>query len=67
MGNKLGDNRVKILFMMLQNPRVSIPELAKEIGISTTAIEKNIAYLKKECYLKRFGSAKSGHWEVTNS
>jgi ATP-dependent DNA helicase RecG len=34
------------------------------IGISTTAIERNIKYLKEKEIIKRVGGAKGGHWEV---
>jgi predicted HTH transcriptional regulator len=38
--------------------------MAKHIGISTTAIDKNIETLKSKGFLKRIGSDKTGHWEI---
>jgi len=46
LGDRLGDNRRKIIKLMRSNQWVSIPELSRLIGISNTAIEKNIKYLK---------------------
>lgn len=60
--DKLGDNQVKILNEIERNRTISITELSAKIGISNTAVENNIAKLKKAGYLKREGSAKSGYW-----
>ena len=58
----LGENRARILALIKHDPSVSIPKLAETIGISTTAIENNIKYLKTKGLLRRSGSAKGGHW-----
>jgi ATP-dependent DNA helicase RecG len=59
-----GKSSDKILFILKNTPETTIPELAKEIGISTRAIEKNLAKLQSTGKLLRVGSTKSGHWEV---
>ncbi len=64
LGDKLGDNQLKILSEIEKDNTISITALSKNIGISTTAVENNIAKLKKLGYLKRVGSAKSGHWDI---
>ena len=46
------------------NPRISKRELSDKVGISTTAIDKNINKLKDKGLLKRIGPDKGGHWEV---
>ncbi len=53
----------KILGLLSDIPEMTISQLAKEIGISTRAIEKQIAKLQKSNRLKRIGSAKgaAGH------
>ncbi len=61
---KLGENRLGIIKLMQANQQISIAELSRLIGISTTAIEKNIKYLKENEIIKRVGAAKGGHWEV---
>ena len=45
---------------------MTIPDLAEAVGLSTRAVEKQIAKLRQEGRLRRVGSKKSGHWEVTN-
>ncbi|MFH1666094.1 MAG: ATP-binding protein [Elusimicrobiota bacterium] len=64
LGDRLGDNRREIIKLMQSNQRVSIPELSRLIGISNTAIENNIKYLKEKGFIKRVGGTKDGHWEV---
>lgn len=64
LGEKLGETRAAIVQSMKDNPKVTVSELAKHLHLSTTAIEKNIHYLKTQGYVKRVGPAKGGHWEV---
>jgi ATP-dependent DNA helicase RecG len=54
----------KILELLAENPEMTIPQLANELGISTRAIEKHIANLQKNKVLRRIGPAKGGHWQV---
>ena len=56
----------KILELIKTVPEISAEELALNIGISSRAVEKQIAMLKKKGLLKRIGPAKGGHWEVTS-
>ncbi|MBC8431996.1 MAG: winged helix-turn-helix domain-containing protein [Desulfobacterales bacterium] len=58
MGEKLGENRLKIISLMKEDSKISIPEIADKVGISTTSIEKNIGYLKKQGIVRRIGPAK---------
>ena len=60
----LVESQRKILVLISQNPSVSKQEMADKIGISTTAVDKNIAYLRKKGLIKRIGAARGGHWEV---
>jgi ATP-dependent DNA helicase RecG len=60
----LVENQRKILALMSENPRVSKRELAAQIGISTTAIDKNIVSLRAKGLIRRVGPDKGGHWEV---
>lgn len=61
---RLAENQKRILALMEQNPCISKKELSKKIGISTTAIDKNIAKLKKKRLLKRVGPDKGGRWQA---
>jgi len=54
----------KILNHIKENPNITIKELAKTLELTTRAIEKQIAKLKKENRLKRVGSARKGYWQI---
>lgn len=54
----------KIIELVKSNGLLTIPELANHLGISTRAVEKQIAKLKAENRIKRVGSLRGGHWEV---
>jgi len=64
--DRLAESQKQILQLVKDNPYISKKELSEIIGISTTAIDKNIKKLKKEGLLKRVGPAKGGHWEIVN-
>lgn len=64
LGEKLGETQKKILRLMTENPFVTINALAKRLGISTTAVENNIAKLKVLGFVARVGADRGGHWEV---
>ena len=54
----------KILRLIEKNNAITILELAKMIGLTTSAIEKQIYKLQNENILERIGSDKSGHWRI---
>ncbi len=56
----------KIIELMRENYQITIPELANVLGITTRAIEKQIARLQKNEQLKRIGPAKGERWEVVD-
>jgi ATP-dependent DNA helicase RecG len=60
----LADTQRKILDLMRKNPAISKRELAATIGVSTTAVDKNIASLKAKDLVHRIGPDKGGHWDV---
>lgn len=70
VGDKVGENvplnrrRQQIISEMRDNPNVTIPELQKILGISETAVEKNIAFLRENGYIERIGSKRTGYWKV---
>ena len=57
-------NQKKIIKLIKDNSAISKKELSHKIGISTTAIDKNISQLKKKGLLRRIGPDKGGHWEL---
>ncbi len=60
----LNSRRQTILLEIKQNPYVTKHELSEIIGISTTAIDNNIAYLRNNGFIERVGKTKGGYWEV---
>jgi ATP-dependent DNA helicase RecG len=64
LGEKLGERRRNILKVLKANSEATIAEIAEEIGVSETAIEKNLSWLKARGRIRRIGGARGGHWEV---
>jgi len=64
LGERLGENRQRILDAMRAEPAISIVALAQHLGMSSTAIENNIRWLKSHGLIRRVGPAKGGRWEV---
>lgn len=59
-----GKSREKILSLLRSNPTLTQSSLARHLGLSIKAIEKNIRILKDAQRLRRIGPDKGGHWEV---
>lgn len=64
LGVKLGESEEKILHLLIANKFATINIIAQSIGISTTAVEKNLIKLKGKGLLRRIGPDKGGHWEI---
>lgn len=54
----------KILNLAAVNPRITIAELSKSIGVTTRSIERNIQNLQRQGRLSRIGPDKGGRWEI---
>ncbi|TVQ16843.1 MAG: HTH domain-containing protein [Bacteroidetes bacterium] len=61
---ELGKNAKIILQLMAENPEITIADLAGKIGVSTRAIDKNIAKLKSVNKIERIGTKHSGIWKI---
>ncbi len=62
---ELSENQVKLLELIEARPTVTKEEMAKYVGISTTAIDNNIKTLKQKGLLEREGGRKEGYWKIT--
>jgi ATP-dependent DNA helicase RecG len=62
----LTENQVKLLEFIEAHPNVTKEEMAKHVGISTTAIDNNIKTLKQKGLLERKGGRKEGYWKIIN-
>lgn len=49
---------------MRDNHDITAEELAGILGISATAVEKNLSFLRENGYIERVGSKKAGYWNV---
>ena len=64
---RFGDNQKTseiILELLKENPKLSAKKLSEKIGITSRAVEKQLATLVEKGLLKREGSPKGGHWEI---
>ncbi len=53
-----------IMELIKKDESVTIERMAKECGVSTKTIKRDIAKLKEAERLERIGSLKSGHWKI---
>jgi Fic family protein len=60
------NTEMKILEYLKQYPNRTIKDLSQTLKLSTRAIEKQIANLKKANKLIRVGSARKGYWQVND-
>jgi len=73
LGNKTGNNtplnarRSQILSEMRNNPNITTAQLMMILGCAETTVENNISFLRKNGYIERMGSKKTGWWKVKNS
>ena len=57
----------KIIEIIKNNPKITAPQIAMELGISTRGVEKNLRQLRETGSLKRIGSPTfGGYWEIVN-
>ena len=55
---------VEIIRMVSENPKITAVQMAEKLGITTRAVEKQLANLRKKGIITRVGPNKGGHWEV---
>jgi ATP-dependent DNA helicase RecG len=60
----LNETQIKILELIKKNQQIAAQEMANFIGISRRSVELGIAELKKQEFIIRKGSRKSGYWEI---
>ena len=53
-----------VLTAIQNNPHITSEEIGRKLGLTKRAILKNIDSLKKNGFLERIGSQKSGHWKI---
>ena len=55
---------LRIMEIMESNPKVTRAMLAQKIGLTDSAIKKNIRILKEKGVIRRVGADRGGHWEI---
>lgn len=65
VGDMSGKTPAKIIALIGNDNQISIPQMAKIIGVTERTIERNLKKLQDEDRLKRIGGAKGGHWKIT--
>ena len=65
IGAKTTPRQNAILTLMIDNPKISLDEIAKEIGAGTSTVDREIA--KMSHLVKRIGPKNGGYWEIINS
>ena len=61
---KINKSALIILEIVYQNQYVTIPDMAKKLGITERGVEKNIQKLKENNLLIRKEGERSGYWEL---
>ena len=54
------------LEMIMQNPRMTVKQLSKALGLSEKTIKIRLTLLKKEGIIVRVGNNRTGYWEVVD-
>lgn len=60
----LSSTQQNILSLIEKNHRTTALQIANELAVSIRTVEKNIKKLRETGILKRYGSARSGYWEI---
>ena len=62
-----GKGSGKILQLIKENSKITIPELSKTLGLSVGGVEYRLRKLKKENKIKRIGPDKGGEWKIVKN
>jgi len=61
---KLAENQIIIINAIKEDKSITISKLSAIVGISTTAIDKNLVKLKEAKIIERIGPDKGGYWKI---
>ena len=67
LGKTPGKTTDRVLTLLRDNPRLSIPDIAAIVGRSVSSIEGTVRGLKSDGELARVGPHKGGQWVVLDS
>lgn len=61
---ELTANQQGLLKLLLADPKITLVNLAKQLNLSTTAIENNLKKLREKKLVERKGGRRTGYWQV---
>lgn len=64
---KGNDSRNRIIDIIEHNPFVTSMEIAEDLGINRSAVQKHLAKLIADGWLRRTGPKKTGRWVVVTA
>ncbi len=64
VGISVSINEQEALKLIKKNKQITAKLIAQKMGLSERQGERIVAALKKKGFIRRVGSAKTGHWEI---
>ena len=64
-GDQIADQKIIILNLIKSNPNITRSEITKTIGLHDSSIKRRLESLISEGLIRRVGSTKGGHWEIS--
>lgn len=61
---EMPDNYVKVLHLIRDNPNATKPQMAKELHVGKSTIDRAMEHLKNKGLIERMGSNKFGYWKA---
>lgn len=62
----VNDTQKQILKLIKENNIITQKEIANKLKITKRTVERNINVLKKQGFLQRIGSDKTGYWKIND-
>ena len=63
----LNETQKRIVDYIIENPEITIEQIARLIQVTKRSVEGNISQLKKIGIIERVGARKKGYWVVKKS
>ena len=60
----LSDTQKRIIELIKNNPKTTLPEMQEKLGVGHATVERNIKTLRDNGIVDRVGARKNGHWIV---
>ena len=64
LNEKLGENRLSLLFLLYFSSKITGQTIAKILDISTTSVDNHIKWFKEREVLERIGNDRNGYWKI---